>query len=277
MKKGLLSMGAILALTVSTSLNAQIYSEDFENAAAWDATTGWGTFQNDADTNQWGLFDLSTQTDPILAGMGTCAGSASWEGVALTPDNYIYSPPINLTAYTETALSFKYIAADPAYPGENFSVYVVKNQADLLTATPVYTETIAVGGVLNTKTVDISALSGTADADSVRIVFRHHNCTDMYYLFIDDIQVADLAGLNKVEAIAVSAFPNPVVDVLNINLKENISSVTIMSTEGKVISSNLVNNLNTASVNVAELVSGVYMYQVKTSNGVVVTNKFVKK
>lgn len=281
MKKGLLSMGAILALTVSTSLNAQIYSEDFENPAAWDATTGWGIFQNDADTNQWGLYDLSIPTtpptDPVLVAMGGVAGSASWDGIALTPDNYIYSPPINLTTYTETALSFKYIAADPNYPGENFSVYVVKNQADLLTATPVYTETIAVGGVLNTKTVDISALSGTADADSVRIVFRHHNCTDMYYLFIDDIQVTDLAGLNKVEAIAVSAFPNPVVDVLNINLKENISSVTIMSTEGKVISSNLVNNLNTASVNVAELVSGVYMYQVKTSNGAVVTNKFVKK
>ncbi len=277
MKKGLLSMGAILALTVSTSLNAQIYSENFENAAAWDATTGWGTFQNDADTNQWGLYNLSTDPNAVLAAMGTAAGSASWSTVALTPDNFIYSPPINLTAYTETALSFKYIAADPAYPGENFSVYVVKNQADLLTATPVYTETIAVGGVLNTKTVDISALSGTADADSVRIVFRHYNCTDMYYLFIDDIQVTDAAGLNKVEAIAVSAFPNPVVDVLNINLKENISSVTIMSTEGKVISSNLVNNLNTASVNVAELVSGVYIYQVKTSNGVVVTNKFVKK
>ena len=277
MKKGLLSMGAILALTVSTSLNAQIYSEDFENPAAWDATTGWGSFQNDADTNQWGLYDLSTETDTVLAAMGGVAGSASWNLVALTPDNFIYSPPINLTTYTETALSFKYIAADPAWPAENFSVYVVKNSADLATATPVYTETIAVGGVLYTKTVDISALSGTADADSVRIVFRHHDCSDNYYLFIDDVQVTDAAGLNKVEAIAVSAFPNPVVDVLNINLKENISSVTIMSTEGKVISSNLVNNLNTASVNVAELVSGVYMYQVKTSNGVVVTNKFVKK
>ena len=277
MKKSLLSMGAILALTVSTSLNAQIYSEDFENPAAWDATTGWGSFQNDADTNQWGLYDLSAETDPILAAMGGVAGSASWLTVALTPDNYIYSPPINLTTYTETALSFKYIAADPAWPAENFSVYVVKNSADLATATPVYTETIAVGGVLYTKTVDISALSGTADADSVRIVFRHHDCSDNFILFIDDVQVTDAAGLNKVEAIAVSAFPNPVVDVLNINLKENISSVTIMSTEGKVISSNLVNNLNTASVNVAELVSGVYMYQVKTSNGVVVTNKFVKK
>jgi hypothetical protein len=277
MKKSLLSMGAILALTVSTSLNAQIYSEDFENPAAWDATTSWGSFQNDADTNQWGLYDLSTSTNAVLAAMGGVAGSASWNTVPLTPDNFIYSPPINLTTYTETALSFKYIASNPAWPAENFSVYVVKNSADLATATPVYTETIAVGGVLYTKTVNISALSGTADADSVRIVFRHHDCSDNYYLFIDDVQVTDAAGLNKVEAIAVSAFPNPVVDVLNINLKENISSVTIMSTEGKVISSNLVNNLNTASVNVAELVSGVYMYQVKTSNGVVVTNKFVKK
>ena len=87
MKKSLLSMGAILALTVSTSLNAQIYSEDFENPAAWDATTGWGSFQNDADTNQWGLYDLSAETDPILAAMGGVAGSASWLTVALTPDN----------------------------------------------------------------------------------------------------------------------------------------------------------------------------------------------
>lgn len=275
MKKGLLTIGAFLALTITSSLNAQIYSENFENSAAWDPTTAWTISQLDLDTNQWGLYDLSAE--PGFETMGICAGSASWATVALTPDNFFISPPINLTTYTSTGLSFKYAAIDAGYPAENFSVYVVKNLADLATATAVYTETMTTGAVIYTKVIDISALSGSADADSVQVIFRHHNCTDQNILLLDDVKIFNTLGLTEVATVEVNAFPNPVLDVLNINLKENISSVNIISTEGKLISSNDVNNLNATSVNVSELISGVYMYQVTTTNGSVITNKFVKK
>ena len=46
--------------------------------------------------------------------------------------------------------------------------------------------------------------------------------------------------------------------------------------DGKVISTEVI-NANTAAVNVSNLVSGVYFYEIATENGSLVRNTFVKK
>jgi len=84
-----------------------------------------------------------------------------------------------------------------------------------------------------------------------------------------------VAGIEENE-ISVSVYPNPASDVLNIKLNENASSVSILGMDGKVISTETVNS-NTVSVNVSNLVSGVYFYQVVTENGTAIRNTFVKK
>lgn len=76
--------------------------------------------------------------------------------------------------------------------------------------------------------------------------------------------------------ITTSVFPNPANDVLNFNLSVNATSVSIIGMDGKVISTEVI-NANTAAVNVSNLVSGVYFYEIATENGSLVRNTFVKK
>ena len=77
-------------------------------------------------------------------------------------------------------------------------------------------------------------------------------------------------------AITTSVYPNPANDVLNFNLSVNATSVSIIGMDGKVISTEVI-NANTAAVNVSNLVSGVYFYEIATENGSLVRNTFVKK
>ncbi len=84
------------------------------------------------------------------------------------------------------------------------------------------------------------------------------------------------AGLAETTATTASVYPNPANDVLNFNLDGTAKSIEIISMEGKLVASENVTG-TTATVNVGHLTTGIYMYQVITANGIVTTNKFVKK
>lgn len=81
------------------------------------------------------------------------------------------------------------------------------------------------------------------------------------------------AGLNAT-TIEANVYPNPANDVLNVSASTEVSTVSIIGMDGKVIISNDVNATTTA-VNVADLTAGVYIYEVVTANGIV-RNTFVK-
>jgi hypothetical protein len=89
------------------------------------------------------------------------------------------------------------------------------------------------------------------------------------------VKITNVAGIEE-NSMEVSVYPNPATDVLNIQLTENASSVSILGMDGKVVSTQVV-NANTATVNVSNLVSGVYFYEVVAENGTIVRNTFVKK
>ena len=98
----------------------------------------------------------------------------------------------------------------------------------------------------------------------------------MYTLVIDDIVVAaSAAGLNE-SSISANAYPNPAANELNIVSSVNAKSVSVITMDGKVVSSVDMNG-TTAAVNVADLTSGVYFYEVTGEDGSVVRNTFVKK
>jgi hypothetical protein len=81
-------------------------------------------------------------------------------------------------------------------------------------------------------------------------------------------------GINE-KAIEASVYPNPTADVLNIKVEGIISSVSIKSLDGKLIS-NQVANTSSVSIDVAGLTKGVYFYEVNVA-GTLVRNTFVKK
>ncbi len=82
-------------------------------------------------------------------------------------------------------------------------------------------------------------------------------------------------GLTENEIVA-SVYPNPASDVLNIKLKANATSVSIISMDGKVVSTQNVTS-NTVAVDLSTVLAGAYICEIVAENGVVIRNTFVKK
>lgn len=80
------------------------------------------------------------------------------------------------------------------------------------------------------------------------------------------------AGVEEHIALEFNVFPNPANEVLNIVGSEEIANVSILGLDGKVVA-----NSATSSVNVADLNSGMYIYEVTTTSGKVSRDSFMKK
>lgn len=272
MKKFLLSVGVVLTSLVS---NAQYFT-----ASAGADFTNFSLV--DADTNTWGVYDLTGSTLPApLVAQGEVLMSFSYDNNLgpLVPDNFIITPVIDLSAVSGTvALHFKLGSPETTASGwyeEYVSVYAfdgVGGFAAAVAGTPVYAGALTAGEQMFSFDYDISSFAGS---DSLMIAFRHHNCTDENFVVLDDINVNSSLGLDN-NTINATVFPNPANDVLNFNLSVNATSVSIIGLDGKVISTEAI-NANTAAVNVSNLVAGVYFYEIVAENGTVVRNTFVKK
>lgn len=70
----------------------------------------------------------------------------------------------------------------------------------------------------------------------------------------------------------IKVFPNPATDVLNIDSSEEVKNVSVLSLDGKLVSTT-----NGKQVDVSTLKAGVYIYEVTTVSGEKVINKFMKK
>jgi len=282
MKKLVLSITAFCA---AVSLNAQTVIYSASDIAAFNT---FSVVDADTDTYTWGALDMMTANggSPVgstFDGQGEVLYSESWNNTdgALTPDNWAIAPPQDLTGYTGCSISLGRAALDPAWPAENFSVYAV-TAADVnaaliafASATPVYTETIATGDEWLVVTGDISALDNTAN---VYVAIRHHACTDQYLLIVDDVQVLGTAATGSLteNTISVNVYPNPANDILNVTTTGKADRISILSLDGKVVSTQEMNGTS-ATVNVSDLTSGAYIYEVTAADGSAVRNTFMKK
>ena len=130
------------------------------------------------------------------SGEGDLATSGSYSNYlnsALTPDNYLVSPLVNLGG----SISFWAVAQDASYPEEHFGVAVsTTGNTDASDFTTIQEWTMsATGATPGAKdqstwveiTVDLSAYAGQTGY----VAIRHFNCTDMFFLNIDDITIVE--------------------------------------------------------------------------------------
>ncbi|MFA7081357.1 MAG: T9SS type A sorting domain-containing protein [Bacteroidales bacterium] len=82
-----------------------------------------------------------------------------------------------------------------------------------------------------------------------------------------------IAGLNDVENVSLSVYPNPAKDNVNIIAKANIEKVEVYNMMGQKVSDNIVNSMIT-NVNVSNLNVGTYVVKVYTEAGLA-TKKIV--
>lgn len=171
---------SLLSLISQISFGQVIWSDDFESGIA-----DWTIIDGDGDGNEWGL------TDQLLAASGSnCMVSYSFiNGVgAVTPNNYLISPVLDLTSATGTILvDWKAYAQDQAWASEHYLVVVADNntQAAVDAGTVIYDGIVGANGEYITETGNISSFAG----EVVFIAIVHNNSTDQFSLNIDDVSV----------------------------------------------------------------------------------------
>lgn len=187
-----------LALVVGTTAFAQThFSDDFNDVNL----TGWTSTDNDNDAPVAGAnnFDIWYAADMSGAFAQLGAGSAvsrSWaNNVVYSPNNFLVSPAINLTAAPGVGLSLMWQVGSiestaSSWYEEHYAVYVSTSNtpATMIATTPVYEETLPAGETVYARTVDLSAYAG----QTIYVMFRHYNCTDENALVLDNVVVKNL-------------------------------------------------------------------------------------
>ena len=170
--------------------DAPIYGWYFETE---DELEGWGLIDNDGDDSNWywlnnNSFGADNYDQYAYEGEGFM-GSPSWNTVALTPDNYLLTPELEIPEGT-TTLSFYAAGLGTNWCQEHFAVYVMPEDASTVDEfTEILPETVATADYVN-YTVDLSDYAG----QSISIAFRHFNCTDLNWLRLDQVEIFNEGG-----------------------------------------------------------------------------------
>ncbi|MBO4488492.1 MAG: choice-of-anchor J domain-containing protein [Bacteroidales bacterium] len=175
-------------------------------------------------------------------------------------EDWLISPEITLP--NDAHAGFEYAIASASYP-EKFSVWVIPEGGSVSSAVNVSpTQAVSTTG-LQTKSVDLSAYSN----QTVKVAIKVESNADMYYIYFDNFQVTEGAGIEDVENNIV-VYPNPASNMLNVTANSNIQSVEVLNMMGQIVMSQNANDTHT-QVNVSSLANGVYMVKVNTENGVI--------
>jgi hypothetical protein len=79
-------------------------------------------------------------------------------------------------------------------------------------------------------------------------------------------------GINEVvKSLNFSVYPNPANSIVTINTQENIKEITMFNLLGEVVLTETVKN----TINVSNINNGIYLLQVKTTNGAIGTQKII--
>ncbi len=173
-----------------------IFSEDFEDESTLDA---WKFLDLDGDDHNW---NYSSQL-AAHSGIGMLFSQSYINNVgALNPDNWAFTPSITFSQ--NSYVSFWLTAQDPSYKNEHYAVYLSdklpESQADLDAMTKLVENTFPEGNpaqeedlTFNDKVYTwqrfVLQVPAAFEGKTGYVVFRHFDCTDMYYLNLDDVMV----------------------------------------------------------------------------------------
>ena len=177
----------------------------------------WTNIDSDNDGYNWVRASVLLAGETISPHDGTdfvCSQSYDENDGDLTPDNWLVTPAI--TVGTAEVLTYYVAIYDSSYAAEHYGVYIsTTSPTNISSFTLLHQETLQSQNIDWTeRTIDLSAYAG----QTVYIAFRHFNCNDEYYLFLDDVTVGP----------APTCFP--VVNVTASNVTENSADIAWIDT-----------------------------------------------
>lgn len=137
----------------------------------------------DGDGYNW---NVRTMDESYIHSGVSAIGSASWISEPLTPDNWMILPKMQFQTAGAYTLTWWQGIIDPSYYNEQYSVLVSTGGVNPTDFTLLQQYTIDDTNWVQ-KTIDLSSYAG----QTIRIAFRHHGSTDVYWMLIDDIAVTE--------------------------------------------------------------------------------------
>jgi hypothetical protein len=162
---------------------------DFLDENKW-APEGWQAIDNDGDGFNWYASFRISEGDSIFSVRSqSYAGSAG----ALTPDNWLVTPEINLTDYDEEAsVTFRFTVGVTAntliYRQEHYGVFIAVGNDNIDSFTLLSEETFTEDTprmIPLEREVDISEFAGNI----VFLAIRHYSVTDMDRIFVEEVEL----------------------------------------------------------------------------------------
>ena len=185
------------------------------NVTTWNFDEGlgsWTTVDADGDGNNWYHNTTTSQTHNASAGGVT---SASYASGALTPDNWLISPQVELGG----TFSIWACPQDPAWPQEHFGIFVSTTDANPSSFT-MLNEWTCDAGVWKQYSVDLRLYAGQTGY----IAVRHFDCTDKFRLNVDDFELDTEATITIEMPVTITA------ETVYVRMKDNLSAGTYSGT-----------------------------------------------
>ena len=183
-------MGGVLSVTNNPSAKDDIIlNETFETGAI---PTGWTNTDADGDGYLW---DAETGLGLFVGHSGECISSASYINYvgALTPDNWLITPVLDGPG----SVNYWVNAQDATYAYEHYGVYASTSGTNPGDFTLLFEETMTAKGEKYAGLRGGSKEQGAWYERTVEnipsgtkyIAFRHFNCTDAFWLNLDDVTI----------------------------------------------------------------------------------------
>ena len=187
----------------SWNLRYRVYNPNEKQTFLWDLTIdnwesqidGWSIYDADEDGYNWGLiYGGYDPTGTLADNENVCFYSESYDGSALTPDNWLITPDLTLGG------TFKFWAQNyiSTYP-DVIGVYVITDDGEFQIG-----EDFAPSGDWEEYTFDTSEYDGQVGS----IAIRHYNCVDQYRVYVDYISY-ETPGEEPAPWIEVNGLTNP--------------------------------------------------------------------
>ena len=203
--------------------------EDFEDQLRYHC---YPRVDADGDQRKWLLGNAAYPDQGHDGSRGAAASSSYINGVgAINPDNWIMTPPIALSDTTPSKLSW-WVSAHNTYDyAEHYSVLLSTTGNDPADFDHLLFSETLTDAVYHQRFASLEAFRG----DTVYLAFRHHDCTNQYWISIDDIEVSfGNPPIDTIDTTAIvtidnsnlfSIYPNPVHDQVTLTLAPEFSAV----------------------------------------------------
>jgi len=236
---------------------------------------GWISYDNDADADTWGVYAESENPGYDIAHSGDMGVGVIYN--AAGNDDWLITPPLNLTNFTSAAFGFWARSHSPDYL-EDFNVKIST------TGNAINNFTTTLGSQTNTPDtweqyiVDLNAYVGNTIYLAIQCV-----SVDDWYLFADDFLVLASTGTSSENLVVEDSyklhnFPNPFNPQTNISfnlVKDERVVVDIYNIKGQKIK-NLIHGMAKSGVNTVvwngrdndnkPVTSGIYFVKLKTES-----------